>query len=168
MLVEGLIPCVQCDLRVDAPNAGANASTSSADGLYSPAFPEVSAKSHAEADNGCELFAVQVRIDAKSSAVGLPFAPFFLLSIRSCLHLFIGNSRISSSEITFELTSSVRQKPVQEFCKGNGKAALKKVRKSSSCSKCHLVLNPNDLNGISPRKFQSPAMCCVIKDGAQF
>ena len=134
-LVERLVSGVHSDLRVDAPDAGSN--TSSADGPSASPFSEVAAESRAESDDSREGFAVQVWIDAESVAIGLPFAPYFFPSVGSRLHSSIDDPCISSSEITLELTSSVRRKPVQQFCCGSGKEELKKVRNALSFTWYH-------------------------------
>ena len=102
-LVEGLITCVQGDLRVDASECRTHCSNLY---LFSTA---VAALSHTPCEPCChpclelEVCFRQIRVNSEGSAIGTPVPPKLFPIRRSRLHSPIGDTVIPSSEITFVL-----------------------------------------------------------------
>ena len=165
-LVERLPPCVHCDRCHDAPNTGANVTSSDRFPLL--AFLQVACKQCCNASNSSKVTAIQVRRHSDRFAVGHPLFPYLTPSVGSCLHSAIGDPCVSSSRITRKKTSEFRRKPVYKFCSGKGNFELKKVKNLLSLLKCFDAFHPYDHEGTSPSVFLYPAMCRVISGDALF
>jgi hypothetical protein len=66
-------------------------------------------------------------------------------------------------EITRIAIFEVGWHTLQEFLRGRGKEALKKVSNSSLVIKCHFCLLPKDCEGMSVIVFCLPLMCSIVR-----
>ncbi len=89
--------------------------------------------------------------------------PIFLVTAGSRLQSSSLKGTIRKMEITRIAISEVGWHTLQEFLRGRGKEALKKVSNPSLVLKCHFCLLPKDREGMSLIMFWSPEMRSVVR-----
>ena len=109
-LVEGLFAFLQFDRRVDSPERGLNCSSANGSSLLS--LLDSSGEQCCCSCDGLEVLVVQLGMHSERLDVIIPFLPYFLLIVSSCLHSSIDNPCVSSSCITFVTALSSMRKPV--------------------------------------------------------
>jgi hypothetical protein len=87
----------------------------------------------------------------------------FLATAGSCLQSSSLKGMIHKMEITRIAISEVGWHTLQEFLRGRGKEALKKVSNSSSVLNFHFCLLPKDREGMTVIVFWSPEMCSIVR-----
>ena len=156
----------QRDRHVDIPKSGSNCS--SADGSSLLYLSDLSGKHCLCSCNGLEVLVIQVGMHSERLNVILPFLPYFLLSVGSCLQSSIDDPCVRIYRITFVTTLSLRLKPVHKFCEGKGKDSFKNTQKSVSLRKFHAALYPYNRDGMSPSAFRYPDRWRDMSGGAMF